>query len=152
MTMISIVAQPTFCAMLSTVGTTEPRRPNRPRNETMAGAPVVAPNIAEAPSSNAPMAQPTTTATIASPTDPVVKTTRAPVIGPNKLIPRFAHIASWSRNPSGRGGSVVSCSGASSRGGADGAVLVERAETDMRSTPYAGITRSGSVGRRTRRC
>ena len=113
MTMISIVAQPMFWAMLSRVGTIEPRRPSMPRIETMAGAPVVAPKTAEAPSSVAPRAQPTTIAAMASGTEPVVVATRAPVSGPKRLIPRLPHMASWSRKPSGRGGSVVSTSGAS---------------------------------------
>ena len=113
MTMISMVAQPTFWAMFSSVGTTEPRRPTSPRSDTMAGAPVVAPNMAEAPSSSAPSPQPTTMASTARPTEPVVVATRAPVSGPNRLIPRLPHMASWSTKPSGRGGSVVRTSGAS---------------------------------------
>ena len=76
--MISMVAQPMFWAMLSNVGSTEPRRPNMPRRETMAGAPVVAPNIADPPSSRAPIAQPTTTAAMASPTEPVVSGDQRP--------------------------------------------------------------------------
>ena len=95
-TMISIVAQPMFWAMLSTVGRTEPRRPSMPRIETMAGAPVVAPKTAEAPSSVAPSAQPTMIARMASGTEPVVVATSAPVSGPKRLIPRLPHIASWS--------------------------------------------------------
>ena len=152
MTMISIVAQPTFWAMLSRVGTTEPRRPTSPRSDTMAGAPVVAPNIAEAPSSSAPRPQPTTMARMARPTEPVVVATRAPVSGPNRLIPRLPHIASWSTKPSGRGGSVVRVSGASAapvRGVVSGGRRSER-RADIDAAPYAGITRSGSVGRRAR--
>ena len=114
--MISMVAQPMFWAMLSSVGATEPRRPNSPRSDTMAGAPVVAPKIAEPPSSSAPIMQPTTTAAMASATEPVVRAITAPVSGPNRLMPRLAHIASWSTKRSGRGGSVVSWSGASAAG------------------------------------
>src|SRR5215207_6540306 len=149
-TMISMVAQPMFCAMLSTVGTTEPRRPTRPRSVTMAGAPVVAPMIAEAPSRIAPSPQPTTIAAIASPIDPAVVAISAPVSGPNRLMPRFAHIASWSLNRSGLGGSVVRVSGASVAGRSGASrVLFGLDVTDI-AAPYAGIIRSGSVGRRTR--
>ena len=94
MTMISIVAQPMFWAMFKMVGATDPRRPSSPRSATIAGAPVVTPNMADAPSSSAPSPQPTTIAVIARPTEPVVATTRAPVSGPNRLIPRLPHIAS----------------------------------------------------------
>ena len=94
MTMISMVAQPMFCAMLSRVGTTDPRRPTRPRSATMAGAPVVAPNTADAPSRTAPRVQPTTMAAMARPTEPTVVATRAPVSGPNRLMPRLPHMAS----------------------------------------------------------
>ena len=112
--MISIVAQPMFWAMLSTVGTTEPRRPTRPRSETMAGAPVVAPKTAEAPSSDgAQSAADDDGQRWPGRTEPVVVATSAPVSGPNRLIPRLPHMASWSMKPSGRGGSVVRVSGAS---------------------------------------
>jgi hypothetical protein len=119
MTMISMVAQPTFCAMFSRVGTTDPRRPTRPRSETIAGAPVLAPMTAEAPSKIAPSPQPMTIAAMASPTDPAVVAISAPVSGPKRLMPRLPHIASWSVNRSGRGGSVVRVSGASRVGCAE---------------------------------
>jgi hypothetical protein len=121
-TMISIVAQPRFWAMFNTVGMTDPRRPTRPRSETMAGAPVLTPNRAEAPSSTEPRAQPTTMARIDSPTEPTVVAINAPVRGPNSEMPRLAHKANWSVNRSGRGGSVVRVSGASrfDRAGARG--------------------------------
>ena len=117
----------------------------------MAGAPVVAPTIAEAPSSSAPRAQPTTMAAMARPTEPVVVATRAPVSGPNRLIPRLPHMASWSTKPSGRGGSVVSVSGASTaRASAASDVREIGCGNGHEDPPYAGITRSGSVGRRAR--
>ena len=132
MTMISMVAQPMFWPMLSTVGATEPRRPSSPRSDTMAGAPVVAPNRADVPSSPAPMVQPTTMAPIASQTDPVVAAIRAPVSGPNRLMPRFAHMANWSKNRSGRGGSVVRTIGASGLPWTDGLPCVPiGAEVDV---------------------
>ena len=81
----------------------------------MAGAPVVAPITAEAPSRIAPIPQPTTIAACASPTEPAVVAISAPVSGPNRLMPRLPHRANWSVNPSGRGGSVVRVSGASVR-------------------------------------
>ena len=154
MTMISMVAQPMFWPMFSTVGAIEPRRPSSPRRETMAGAPVVAPKSAEVPSRPAPRVQPTTMAPMASQTEPVVAAIRAPVSGPNRLMPRFAHMANWSKNRSGRGGSVVRTMGASGRRAEPGAPsTVVGAEVDVaisENPPYAGITRSGSVGRRTR--
>jgi hypothetical protein len=91
--MISMVAQPMFCAMLRIVGSTEPRRPTRPLRVTMAGAPVLVPITAEAPRRIAPMPQPTTIAHSASPTDPAVVAISAPVSGPNKLMPRLPHRA-----------------------------------------------------------
>ena len=140
MTMISIVAQPMFWAMFRIVGTTEPRRPSSPRRATMAGAPVVAPIIAEAPSSSAPRAQPTTMAAMARPTEPVVVATSAPVSGPNRLIPRLPHMASWSTKPSGRGGSVVSVSGASTaRPAAASGVRRSDAVTDMKTLPTPAL-------------
>jgi hypothetical protein len=114
--MISIVAQPTFCAIFSRVGTIEPRRPTRPRSETIAGAPVFAPMTAEAPSKIAPSPQPMRIAASASPIDPAVVAISAPVSGPKRLMPRLAHIASWSVNRRGRGGSVVRVRGASGLG------------------------------------
>ena len=113
MTMISIVAQPMFCAMFSTVGATEPRRPNRPRRLAIAGAPVCEPNTAAPPRTRAPIPQPTTTASSPFSSDPVYAATRAPVTGPNSEIPRLPQRVNWSRKPSVRGASVVRTSGAS---------------------------------------
>ena len=127
-TMISMVAQPMFCPMLRIVGTTDPRRPSNPRSDTIAGAPVVAPKTADAPSSSAPRQQPTTMAAIARTTEPAVVAISAPVSGPKRLMPRFPHIANWSENRSGLGGSVLRVSGAST----EDASAARRCELDRR--------------------
>ena len=149
--MISIVAQPMFCAMLSSVGSTEPRRPTRPRSVTMAGAPVAAPNRGEAPSSDRPERRSRRRSPLA-PARPIQPSSRSarPVSGPNRLMPRLPHRASWSMNPQrprrlgGEGERRLVAAARRPR-----SVIVG---VDVRRTsqaPYAGITRSGSVGRRT---
>ena len=52
-------------------------------------------------------------------TGALVATTRAPVSGPKRLMPRLPHMASWSTKRNGLGGSVVRTRGASVRAGAE---------------------------------
>ena len=134
-TMISIIAQPMFCAMLSTVGTTDAPRPNRPRNPTIDGVPVWAPMPAAPPSNRAPTSVPSAHAASPPTSEPTDWVTSAPVSGPNRVTPNDAHMAVWAPAPRVRGGLSVSVSGASTD--RRDSVLDERCPAGVDSDEYA---------------
>src|SRR5579862_6549537 len=104
MTTTSNTDQPTSCTMLTRVGRYDRRPPNRPRSNTIAGAPVCAPGTAAAASISAPSTVPTTTAAPAATNDnrgtPFgARTYNAPT-GPSNETPRLAQRPTWSNQPS----------------------------------------------------
>jgi hypothetical protein len=145
MTSTSTAAHPTHCARLSTVGSIEARRPSSPRSSAMAGAPVAAPGTAAAPSRSEPRTQPSTIAASAAgrlsggrPTTGA--STKTAAAGSVSVTPRDPHSEAWSRQPSCCGGMLV-------RSSVSGASLT-CAVVAIVTTPYAGMTRTGSGGRR----
>ena len=141
MTTISKVAQPTHCTRLTTVGSAEARRPSRPRSSTIAGTRSRADGAAVSPSSAPPRTAPTTTAATVTASGRPGRTTKAAATGSSRLMPRLPNRPAVSRSPSAASGGSARVSGASPAGRADGTTVLIAA-------PYAGITRSGSDGRR----
>ena len=147
MTRISTAAQPTHWAMLSAVGIQEPRRPSSPRKSTIEGAPVSAPGTAASASTAVPRTVPTRTAVMAAARvsggrSAEGRRTKAAATGMVSVMPRLPQREAWSLNPRGRGGASSRVSGASC------VSWVTDFAVESIHPPFAGITRTGSCGRR----
>ena len=134
---ISKVAQPRHCRTLSPVGRALARRPSSPRSSTIAGTRSRAAGAAVRPSSTAPITAPTAMASRLTPSGRPASTTKDAATGSSRLTPRLAHRPRVSRRPSSCEAGSARVRGASARA----AVIVN-------VSPYAGMTRTGSSGRR----
>src|SRR3954468_3261610 len=140
---ISKVAQPTHCTRFSAVGSAEARRPSSPRSSTIVGTRSRAPAAAAGPRRTAPIAAPTTIAPIVVDSGRPGRTTKTAATGSSRLTPRLAHRPKESRRPRAAAGAWSRVRGASPVG-----ALVRTSSEVLMVAPYAGITRSGSSGRR----